>query len=99
MRPQFDDLIIDECSKTTFQESLVPALYVKKWILVGDTRQLSPFVEIDELAENIANLLLKDNKTTKEYDYLQKEYQGVCVLLFHLSELYNRNKGLRGLVF
>lgn len=42
---EFDYLIIDECSKTTFQEFLVPAMYAKKWILVGDIRQLSLFVE------------------------------------------------------
>ena len=45
--PAFDVLIIDEASKTPFQEFLVPALHAKKWILVGDTRQLSPFVDED----------------------------------------------------
>ena len=41
----FDTLIIDEASKTTFPEFLVPALYAKKWILVGDIKQLSPYVD------------------------------------------------------
>ena len=41
----FDLLIIDEASKTTFQEFIVPALFCKRWILVGDNMQLSPFVD------------------------------------------------------
>jgi len=51
--PQFDVLIIDEASKTTFQEFLVPALLAKKWVLVGDPKQLSPYVEDDFTAVNL----------------------------------------------
>lgn len=54
--PEFDYLIIDESSKTTFQEFLVPALYAKKWILVGDIKQLSPFCEREEIVSNIRQL-------------------------------------------
>lgn len=49
----FDVLIIDEASKTTFQEFLVPALLAKKWVLVGDPLQLSPYVEDDEVAASV----------------------------------------------
>ena len=38
---RFDFLIMDEASKTTLQEFLVPALYADRWIIVGDTKQLS----------------------------------------------------------
>lgn len=55
--PVYDMLIIDEASKTTFQEFLVPALLAKKWILVGDPQQLSPYVDADELAANLSRLL------------------------------------------
>lgn len=55
--PQFDVMIIDEASKTTFQEFLVPALHAKRWILVGDPKQLSPYVDDQELALNIAPCL------------------------------------------
>lgn len=41
--PKYDYLIIDESSKTTFQEFLIPALFAKRWILVGDIKQLPPF--------------------------------------------------------
>ncbi|MEE9489750.1 MAG: AAA domain-containing protein, partial [Thermoplasmata archaeon] len=55
--PQFDTLIVDEASKTPFQEFLVPALYAKKWILVGDVNQLSPFVNTIEVEANLAGIL------------------------------------------
>jgi superfamily I DNA and/or RNA helicase len=45
----FDIMIIDEASKTTFQEFLVPALLAKKWIIIGDKMQLSPFIEEGEV--------------------------------------------------
>ena len=56
--PEFDYLIIDESSKTTFQEFLVPALYAKKWVLVGDVMQLSPFTEREEIVCNIEQLAI-----------------------------------------
>ena len=55
--PQFDVLILDEASKTTFQEFLVPALLAKRWIVVGDYKQLSPYVDEDAMAVNIAACL------------------------------------------
>ena len=51
--PQFDVMIIDEASKTTFQEFLVPALLAKRWVLVGDPKQLSPYVDDESTAINI----------------------------------------------
>lgn len=53
----FDYLILDEASKTTFTEFLVPAIYAKRWVVVGDRRQLSPYVEEQDLAENLRGLL------------------------------------------
>ncbi|MCG8858890.1 AAA family ATPase [Tenacibaculum finnmarkense] len=61
--PEFDYLIIDESSKTTFQEFLVPGLYAKKWILVGDIMQLSPFADREQIVSNLEMLPLKDKKT------------------------------------
>ena len=51
--PEFDVLIVDEASKTTFQEFLVPALLAKRWFIVGDPKQLSPYVDDDAMAVNI----------------------------------------------
>lgn len=74
--PEFDYLIIDESSKTTFQEFLVPALYAKKWILVGDIKQLSPFTDRNEIVSNIENLNVGkniiDGALQKAVFYLQK---------------------------
>jgi hypothetical protein len=42
---EFDLAIIDEASKATPTETLVPMVRSHKWILVGDERQLPPFVE------------------------------------------------------
>ena len=53
----FDLMIIDEASKTTFTEFLVPALHAKRWVIVGDLRQLSPFVEDQHILDNLQDLL------------------------------------------
>ena len=47
--PEFDYLILDEASKTTLDEFLVPAMCAKRWIIVGDPYQLAPFCEEAEL--------------------------------------------------
>jgi hypothetical protein len=51
--PTFDVLIVDEASKTTFQEFLVPALLAKRWVIVGDPKQLSPYVDDAAMAVNV----------------------------------------------
>ena len=56
VRP-FDCLILDEASKTTFQEFLVPALFSRQWVLVGDVKQLSPFVETTHVEDNIKTMI------------------------------------------
>jgi DNA polymerase III delta prime subunit len=45
----FDVLIIDEASKATVMEFIVPAVRARKWILVGDHRQLPPYVNEQEI--------------------------------------------------
>lgn len=74
--PAFDYLIIDESSKTTFQEFLVPALYAKKWVLAGDVMQLSPFTDREEIVSNIEQLCIDGKHISNELQqavfYLQK---------------------------
>lgn len=41
----FDLCIIDEASKATAMESCVPMVRARKWVLVGDSKQLPPFRE------------------------------------------------------
>ncbi len=86
--PEFDYLIIDESSKTTFQEFLVPALYAKKWILVGDVMQLAPFTDREQIVSNLENLLLREGKI------LPVNYQQALFYLHKLLEItkYANNK-------
>lgn len=41
----FDLCIVDEASKATATEALVPLVQSRRWVLVGDQNQLPPFVE------------------------------------------------------
>jgi hypothetical protein len=41
----FDLCIVDEASKATATEVLVPLVQSRRWVLVGDQKQLPPFVE------------------------------------------------------
>lgn len=83
--PEFDYLIIDECSKTTFQEFLVPALYAKKWILVGDVMQLSPFTEREQIVCSIEQISIDEKP-------LPYELQQAVFFLHKLKNcLYHKN--------
>ncbi len=62
--PEFDYLIMDEASKTTLQEFLVPAVNAMKWIIVGDVKQLSPFTETLQIQLLIDDILEDSNMKT-----------------------------------
>lgn len=54
---KFDVVIIDEVSKSTPPELLIPALKGKKVVMIGDYRQLPPILDeenLDELAEELS---------------------------------------------
>jgi len=70
----YDYLIIDESSKTTFQEFLYPAIFAEKWVLAGDVRQLSPYTEEKELVANVENL-----------ECMDLEHQRALLILFRLA--------------
>lgn len=65
--PPFDYLIIDEASKTTIQEFIVPAALCKRWIVIGDIKQLPPYVDDDHLAHNLQICYPDDYDKRKEY--------------------------------
>lgn len=46
-RRPFDYMILDEASKTTFADFIIPALYAERWIISGDVQQLAPYIEQD----------------------------------------------------
>lgn len=84
--PLFDYMIIDEASKTTFAEFLVPALYAERWIISGDVKQLSPYVDQRPITDNLANMRAM-NGEKREYD---KE---ICLQVFQAT---TGGKGYKG---
>jgi len=52
----FDTLILDEASRVIDADFLVPAVRARRWILVGDERQLPPYVD-QETEQHIHALL------------------------------------------
>ena len=59
---EYDWCIIDEASKATALEAFVPMVQAKKWLLVGDSKQLPPHKEFDNLFEDI----LKEHDITND---------------------------------
>lgn len=80
----FDYMIIDECSKTTFSEFLVPARFAKRWVLVGDVKQLSPFTDREQVVSNLKELSYHC-KDKKEQCVLNHNVQRACYLLNKLK--------------
>lgn len=72
----FDIVILDEASKTTFQEFLVPALYGERWILSGDVRQLAPYVDAAPILHNLRAIPAIEDKTDRE----------ICINVFRASK-------------
>jgi hypothetical protein len=85
-QPEWDVLIIDEASKTTFQQFIVPAGFAKKWILVGDVRQLSPFLESSELMTNLDQMKDEDDNP------FTPASQRACLVIRQLNQYANPPK-------
>lgn len=92
--PPFDYLILDESSKTTFQEFLVPAILCKHWIIVGDIRQLPPYVDSADLAYNLRICYPEKDEDRKSFTAASDALlvsknsgkQQVCILIEKESE-------------
>lgn len=69
--PTFDVVIIDEVSKATPPELLLPMLKGKKIILVGDHHQLPPLVGDDTFEETLETII-KESDTFEEKRELEK---------------------------
>ena len=98
--PLFDAMIIDEASKTTFQEFLVPAMFSRKWIVSGDPKQLSPYTDREFIETQIENFIRKEYGIGDS----QKEYannQYVCLTSFYANSVItdnNSNDGKEALI-
>lgn len=53
---EFDTLILDEASRVTDSEFLIGAIRARRWVLVGDEKQLPPYV--DQADEHYLHALL-----------------------------------------
>ena len=90
--PHWDVLIVDEASKTLIQEFLVPALLARRWIIVGDIHQLSPYTDRDHLLANLREL--HDGNQRRIFP---PSHQRACLLLFRLLRPAVRDSGARWL--
>lgn len=91
--PHWDVLIVDEASKTLIQEFLVPALMAKRWIVVGDVRQLPPFADRADIVANLRDLVDENDKPVFPADH-----QRACLLRFRLIQRRLRQPGMRWLL-
>lgn len=91
--PHWDVLIVDEASKTLVQEFMVPALMAKRWIVVGDVRQLPPFADRADIVANLRDLVDENDKPLFTADH-----QRACLLLFRIIQRRLRQPGMRWLL-
>ena len=88
--PLYDCLIIDEASKTTFQEFLVPALYAKKWILSGDLKQLTPYIDQDNIEASLTQI--------NSFNSFYQQAQG-CLMLLDKEIFRRKDEQIKKLKF
>jgi hypothetical protein len=71
----FDLCIVDEASKATPTETLVPMSRARRWVLVGDSKQLPPFVDdqVNDM-ETLKTFSLERKQLTETlFDRFEKE--------------------------
>jgi hypothetical protein len=91
--PHWDVLIVDEASKTLIQEFMVPALMARRWIVVGDVRQLPPFADRADIVANLRDLVDENDRPVFPADH-----QRACLLLYRLLQGRLRQPGMRWLL-
>ncbi len=91
--PHWDVLIVDEASKTLIQEFMVPALMAKRWMIVGDVRQLPPFADRADIVANLRDLV-----DDKDQPVFPRDHQRACLLRFRLLRGQLRQPGLRWVI-
>lgn len=99
--PEFDVVIIDEVSKATPPELLLPMLKGKKIILVGDHHQLPPLLGNDTLEETLQEManesedfegkaelkkLLKESLFERLYNNLPKSNKTMLAIQYRMHE-------------
>jgi serine/threonine protein kinase len=94
----YDLCIIDEASKATVLETLVPLVRGKQWVLVGDKNQLPPFREyFDDAGEVLAQHDISETALSDSlFPLLEKQLPAGCV--HTLTNQYRMNKPIGELV-
>lgn len=69
---EFDTVIMDEASKATPPEMLLPLCFGKKSIVIGDHKQLPPMLNEKEFKEALTEL--KDEKAIKLAEEINREF-------------------------
>lgn len=90
----FDLLIIDEASKTTFQEFIVPALFCKRWILAGDNMQLSPFVDDLIIKKTLDSIIPLDDQLICKEAFCCWKYDTYSTIISE-ADLKNRENYMK----
>lgn len=95
--PSFDVVIIDEASKSTPPDIILPMLKGKKIVLVGDHKQLPPFIdsnaydEIESENEQLKNLI----KVSLFEELYEKSQKNMRTMLFRQ---YRMHKDIAALI-
>jgi serine/threonine protein kinase len=101
-RTEFDVCIVDEASRATLTEALIPISRAKHWIVVGDTRQLPPsdedllrsptiLAEYNVTESDVTETLfqrLVDHLPAESQVMLQKQYRMITPIGAMISECF-----------
>lgn len=92
---EFDLCIVDEASKALAVEALIPMARAKKWILVGDTKQLPPHLDREVRIQN-RDLAWIGDSLLQSLPRLAKENANQQKLAWYFS-LKNQRRMTRGI--
>jgi len=87
---KFDVVIIDEVSKSTPPEMLIPALKGKKVVIIGDYRQLPPILDeenLDELAEEL--LVPREKLQFLETSWFKQQFEAAMSVQKGITQKLN----------
>lgn len=79
---KFDLLVIDEAGQCDIATSLIPISKCKNMVLIGDTNQLKPIINIDE---RLSEQLLKQFKIKAQYNYTNNSILSLYKNIDHIS--------------
>jgi len=99
--PPFDYMFLDEATQCIIPYSLIPAIFCKRWVLIGDHKQLSPVIESLEAREILQSWFEWSICQTGEeklsemnhYVFLDTQYRCPHNIGSILSDIYYKEPG------